>query len=124
VLELLGKRQIEILNGFVDLCRVLVANRDAIDTCIPERELHRGLAVCTLGERTLAHQLHADHAHPILADLLHMRNHLAYIPQARGVVVFGIHPHALMIHPNHGNFQPLIFRHLAQRGQPMHRCAM
>jgi hypothetical protein len=124
VLELLRKRQVEILNGFVNFCGVLVADRDAVDTCIPEGELHCGLAVFTLGEGTLAHELHADHAHAIFADLLHVCNHLAYISQARSVVVFGVHPHALMIHPDHGNLQPLVLRHPAQCGQPMDRRAV
>jgi hypothetical protein len=124
VLELLCQRQIEIVNRLVYFRRVLIANRDAIHTRIPERELHCGLAVCTLGERALAHQLHADYAHSVLADLLHMCNHFVYISQAGSVVVFGIHPHALMIHPDHGNFQPLVFRHPAQRGESMNRRAV
>jgi triose/dihydroxyacetone kinase / FAD-AMP lyase (cyclizing) len=124
VLELLCQRQVEIVDRLVYFRRVLIANRHAIHPGIPERELHCGLAVCTLGERALAHQLHADYAHSILADLLHMCNHFVYISQAGGVVVFGIHPHALMIHPDHGNFQPLVFRHPAQRGESMNRRAV
>src|SRR6266849_1198854 len=44
----LGKRQIQILNGFVDLGRVLVADRHAIDARLVERVSHRRLPVFAL----------------------------------------------------------------------------
>ena len=44
---LLGQRQIQILNGLIDLSRILVADRNGIHAGVSEGELHRRLAVFT-----------------------------------------------------------------------------
>src|SRR2546429_4397352 len=54
--------QIQILDRLVDLCSVLVADCNAIDAGVLERESHCRLAVLT-AERTLSHKFHADYAH-------------------------------------------------------------
>ena len=51
----LRQRQIQVLDRFVDLRRVLVTHGHAIHACVIEGELHCRLAVLTRGERAFSH---------------------------------------------------------------------
>src|SRR5271169_6757149 len=64
--SLLGECQIQILDSLVDLRSVLVADCNAIDTGVLEREPHRRLAILAI-ERTLSHEFHAAYAHSLFA---------------------------------------------------------
>src|ERR1700732_2723785 len=115
---LLGECQIQILDRLVDLRGVLVADRNAIDSRVLEREPHRRLAVLTV-ERTLSHEFHADYAHSFFAYLPDVGDNLADISQSVRVVVLGVHSDAFMIHPDHCDVEPLVSRDLAQRREPV-----
>ena len=122
-LEFLRKCRVDVCNGFVDLGRALVADGHAIDARIPERELHRLLPVFAV-ECAFADELHGDHAHSFFAHFLHVLDDFGDIPQALRVVVLGVHALALVIHPDHGDVEPLVSRDPAQRGQAVDRRAV
>src|SRR5258708_1551693 len=105
--SLLGECQIQILNSLVDLRSVLVADCNAVDTGVLEREPHRRLAVLTV-ERTFSHEFHADYAHSFFADLLDVGDNFADISQSVRVVFLGVHSDAPMIHPDHCYVEPLV----------------
>src|ERR1700722_5346732 len=119
----LDQRQIQILNRLVDLPSILVADSNAINPGIPEREPHRRLAVLTV-ERAFAHKLHADYAHTVFADLLDVGDNFADISQSVGVEILRVHSGALVIHPDHGDVEPLVPGHLPQRREPVNRSAV
>ena len=113
----LSQRQVEILNGFVDFGGVFVADSDAVDAGVFERELHGGLAVGAIRERSFAGQFHADNAHSLALNLFHVGEHLGDIAGPIGVVGFGVHFRPVMVDANHGDFEPFVARHLAKRGE-------
>src|SRR5580700_5968434 len=119
----LGESQIQILDGLVDLRRVLVADGNAIDTGVPERESHSRLAVLTV-ERTFSRKFHADYAHSFFAYLLDVVDNFGDVAQSVGTVILGVHSDALVIHPDHGDIEPLVSRDLAQRWKPVNRRAV
>src|SRR5207253_8037790 len=119
----LGECQIQILYSLVDLRSVLVADCNAIDTGVLEREPHRRLAVLTV-ERTLSHEFHADYAHSFFADLLDVGDNFADISQSVRVVILGVHSDAFMIHPDHCDVEPFVSGDLAQRREPVNRRAV
>ena len=45
-------------------------------------------------------------------------------PEPLGAWVLCVHPHALLVHPDHADLQPLVRRNLPQRRQPMHASAV
>jgi hypothetical protein len=111
--RLLGECEIQIVDGFVDLGSVLVADRNAIDAGVFEGEAHCRSAVLTV-ERAFSREFHADYAHAFFADLLDVGDDFWDIAQTFGVVILGIHSDALVIHANHGDIEPLVSGELAQ----------
>ena len=81
---LLGECQIQILYRLVDLRRILVADCNAIDSGVLERESHCRLAVLTV-ERTLSHKFHADYAHSFFAYLLDVGDNFRDVAQPAGL---------------------------------------
>src|SRR5207249_11423793 len=75
-------------------------------------------------ERALSRQLHADYAHPLCADLFDVRDNLAYVTQTVCVVILAVHLSALMVHPDHGEVEPLVSRYLAQCRKTVNRRAV
>src|SRR5437773_1305107 len=75
-------------------------------------------------ERALSRQLHADYAHPLCADLFDVRDNLAYVTQPVCVVILAFHLRALMVHPDHGEVEPLVSRYLAQCRKTVNRRAV
>src|ERR1700675_429857 len=119
----LGECQIQIFDRLVDLPSVLVADCNAIDTGVLERESHGRLTVLTV-ERTLSHKLHADYAHSFFAYLLDVDDDFGDVAQSVGVVILGVHSGALVIHPDHGDIEPFVSWDLAQRRKPVNRRAV
>ena len=116
ILALLGERKIQIFDGFVNLGGVFVADGNAIDACVFEGESHGRLAVFPV-EHTFAYKLHADDAHAGFAGLLDVGDHFGDVAQSVGVVIFGVHSDALVIHADHGDVEPFVSGDLAQRGK-------
>ena len=54
-----------------------------------------------------SYELHADDAHTVVADLLDVGDNLGTTPTFR-VVIFRIHLRAVVVHADHGYFEPLI----------------
>src|SRR6267143_1865323 len=119
----LSECQIQILDRLVDLRSVLVADCNAIDTGVLERESHCRLAVLTV-ERTLSHKFHTDYAHSFFACLLDVGDNFGDVAQSVSVVILGVHSGALVIHPDHSDVEPLVSGDLAQRRKPVNRCAV
>src|SRR5947207_2054834 len=119
----LGERQIQILDRLVVLRSVLVADCNAIDTGVLDRESHCRFAVLTV-EHTLSHKFHADYAHSFFAYLLDVANNFGDVAQSVSVVILGVHSDALVIHPDHGDVQPPVSGDLAQRRKPVNRRAV
>src|ERR1035441_4937165 len=120
----LRQRQVDILDRLVDFRRVLETYGHAIDARITEGEPHRRLPVLAVREPTLSHQLHADHANAFGADLLDMRDHFVDLSRPAGGEVLRVHDGALVVHPDHGDIQPLVSGEPAQRRQPVDRRAV
>ena len=59
----LGKRQIHVVNGLIDLLGALESDRNSFHTCILKSETHRlHTVVMAILELTSTAQLHPDHA--------------------------------------------------------------
>ena len=114
--RLLGECEIQIVDGFVDLGSVLVADGNAIDVGVFKGEAHCRSAVLTV-ERAFSREFHADDAHAFFADLLDVGDNFADVAQSVCVVILGVHPGALVIHANHGDIEPLVSGELAQGGK-------
>src|SRR6267142_4360052 len=112
----LGEGEIQVLDCFVDLGGVLVADCYAIDAGVFEGELHCRLAVVTI-KFALPCEFHADYAHAFFADLLDVGDYFGDVARPARVVILGVHAGALVIHADHGDVEPLVSGDLAQRGE-------
>ena len=119
----LRQRQVHVFNGFVNFGGAFVAEGDAAHARGSESIAQRGLAILALGEVAFSHQLHADHAHARFANFLHVLSDFIHIARAGRHVILRVHGRAFVIHPNHGQLQPLVRGALAQGRQSVHRGA-
>src|SRR5215472_3897336 len=119
----LREGHIDILNGLVDFGCTLIADSHAIDAGLPERKLHGFLPVLTV-ERALANKLHGDYAHSFFANFCYVADNFGDVPQPWRGVILRVHALALVIYPDHSEVEPVIPRHLTQRGRPMDRRTM
>ncbi len=116
--------EVQVVDGFVDLVGVFVADCNAVNACMAEGEAHGLLAVGAVGKRAFADQLHADDAHSGGARLMDMRYNLAHIAGHVPTVGFVVHLHALVVHADHGDVEPFVAGNLPQRLQPVDRGAV
>src|SRR5882724_4989906 len=85
----LSQCQIQVLDRFVDLRRVLIPDCNAVDARVLKRESHCRLAVLPV-ERTLAHKFHADYAHSFFSYLLDLGDNFRDVTQSASVVILGV----------------------------------
>ena len=118
----LGKRQIHVADGLVDLLRAFESNRGAVHAGILESEPDRfHTVVVTILELTSAAQLHADHTEPFFLELVYVFDHFAHIVGVVGILVGRpVHARAAVVDADQSNVEPRGARHLPQCRQSMH----